>query len=276
MTSPQNYIVESASPALTLSTDVVANVDLRHTGGAIVAFLDGHVAYEPGSAITPVFFTPALAPTDLLAPLDLGPISATPLLTIQMQNKNTMSGDPYNTLNGLGLTTLLYCNRSTNTPAFSPSQPSWISSAAFGASSGPTNYGYNGGYTIMYWGGNTTVVPPMFGGTSGSTTYTMTFTTGPTVSGAKRLAMIYGDNNWNTYLQIKYLDSWGVTGSTGSTAVNAVGSCNQTVGFDGSQEQFMAADVLIFSVVPNTTYTASVTTDSASSNMDIWFATTPS
>ena len=69
------YIVHTPQ---TMLTQAVNSVDLRHGGGAIFAFLDGHTQFVPGSSVNGSLFIPSISIADVLAPQDLGQLFAYP------------------------------------------------------------------------------------------------------------------------------------------------------------------------------------------------------
>jgi prepilin-type N-terminal cleavage/methylation domain-containing protein/prepilin-type processing-associated H-X9-DG protein len=71
--------------------DILGKVDQRHSKGAIVAFVDGHVKQCKASELTPLFFATCLGPGDDFVPLSLGNLVA-PWRLAEMPTKLAAKG----------------------------------------------------------------------------------------------------------------------------------------------------------------------------------------
>jgi prepilin-type N-terminal cleavage/methylation domain-containing protein/prepilin-type processing-associated H-X9-DG protein len=72
-----NYITHGSIIDVTL--DIVGKVDRRHSKGAIVAFVDGHVQLLKSADVTASLFIPCLNPTDRFKPISLGSLLPAPV-----------------------------------------------------------------------------------------------------------------------------------------------------------------------------------------------------
>lgn len=72
----QAYIpgITGVAPALQLA-GCVAKTDARHNRGAVLSFVDGHVAWVNKDSITTAVFAPNLDPAEVTSPVDLGALS---------------------------------------------------------------------------------------------------------------------------------------------------------------------------------------------------------
>jgi prepilin-type N-terminal cleavage/methylation domain-containing protein/prepilin-type processing-associated H-X9-DG protein len=285
--SSQIYVVQTLAAGLNLKTDLLNSTNTPHNNGAMVAFLDGHVAYELATALTPMFFLPDVAPTDLVLPMDLGPASPTPL-EATIYSPLSFTSQPYSTLSAAGMTTLIYGNYGANPywgatnpgiPAYAPSQPSWIASAAYGTE--PSGYAYASDktYGLFTWNG---IGQPngayanqpawgysaLFGGANPGGAYTLTFTTNAKSTGVKSIALIAGSDSWGSY-QVSQssgqIAGWTISGGGNS----ATGAWTGSVGLDGAMNEWVNTDVILMQILPSTTYTVTINVGSASTAADM-------
>jgi prepilin-type N-terminal cleavage/methylation domain-containing protein/prepilin-type processing-associated H-X9-DG protein len=291
------YVTEANPGVMDVTNDLLGSIGTPHDNGAIVAFLDGHVIYEPGTVLTTGFFLADLASTDIILPIDMGPASPAPLEALLNSGfwwSGSFTSEPYNTLKNAGMTTLICGNTAENTkPAVLeciPIQPDWISSITLGTPS--ENYSTYGAYVdgAFNWNGtgdetngtDPAGYEPLFGFPDQNQHNTFTFTTSSTASGNKKIALIgtgwggfYGGTNYayEAGQNLGQIASWGITGG-----ITMPGSWTGSVGGDANHNYWVNTDVLLFSVLPNTTYTVTVTTGSAwpeAIQMGIYFAVSP-
>lgn len=158
--------------------NVSSTIDVRHNGGAIVAFLDGHVAYERAADLTPALFAPAM---------NLAYVPPYPIFCGNLTNGFTLkcnTSDVQTLLASYKVTDLLYNSLPSGTQWSTvsapfpvkgmPNLPGWVTGTSVTATMSGTLYS---SYQGAYWG---------------------TIGAGGSVSGATQLCPIIGNQDYGS------------------------------------------------------------------------------
>ncbi|MHB9131799.1 MAG: prepilin-type N-terminal cleavage/methylation domain-containing protein [Armatimonadota bacterium] len=174
-------------------------VDARHNGGAVFAYVDGHVAWLKQKDITPGTFVPSICAVDtMIKPVDLGEVM--PQLMVGAAASSLSSTDLGSIMVPLGFTrlagatadggsTLRTADASGVQKDDRTGMPSWLDSTL----SLPASQILSGGYFHLKWKG-ATYNYPLQGLSHGNATLTKTFNLdlvpSSSSSGAKTVAVI--------------------------------------------------------------------------------------
>jgi prepilin-type N-terminal cleavage/methylation domain-containing protein/prepilin-type processing-associated H-X9-DG protein len=198
--SVANANVVKHGAAIDMQNDIVAKIDKRHSGSAIVAFVDGHVRSCLASEITPEFFLPCLTIDDNFLPFSTGQLTAGPVRTntildvITKKKMNAIIGT-----RGTNPSQICFASKtavgtgvvpSSGTITSATGMPTWISSITFNGST------YNNSDSSFLK--TTPNVYPMYhqGGDYGGTAFTVTIKSNMN-AGPKRFALIPAAKGWD-------------------------------------------------------------------------------
>jgi prepilin-type N-terminal cleavage/methylation domain-containing protein/prepilin-type processing-associated H-X9-DG protein len=190
------YVEHKVAGQVNLTNDVVSRVEARHGGGAILSFVDGHVAYYKASALSPTLFVACLGPDDVQGVSSLGTVCPPVQTTTGSGTTWTYSNTKvYDALNKDFPILLMRDHPSGATYSFDPggtTPPSWWAASpafSFTLASGTTFLSYNSSGPGLKWQSGIQCMLAAGADVDGAAkTHSLTFTS--KVTALKRVALI--------------------------------------------------------------------------------------